>query len=245
MKDFDLNFNEINYAFRMIFVEGTGDKPFLFGIENDTQQITIKDFFISKFTVTQLVWEYIMKHDPSNHKGNNMAVECVSYSDIINEGGFLEKINASNSKEEPSKQFQKTSSLQFRLPTESEWEYAAKGGIYWKDNFIYSGSNNIDEVAWYKNNSRDKSKPVGQKKPNQLGIHDMSGNLWEWCHDHFQENTNKIPKDGSPCLEESGDRVLRGGCFHNWDIHCTTTKRYEIMPEYKDPCIGFRLVLPL
>jgi sulfatase modifying factor 1 len=137
------------------------------------------------------------------------------------------------------------SSLQFRLPTETEWEYAAKGGMHWTDNFLYSGSDNIHDVGWYQGNSFDESRPVGLKKPNQLGIYDMSGNIWEWCQDYFHPDTNKIPTDGTPCFEKSAERVLRGGCFHNWAMHCTATKRYEIAPEFKDPCIGVRLVLSM
>ena len=244
MENVELKFEKINYVFPMIFVEGTNDKPFLFGTESETQEIAIKDFFVSKFTVTQILYETIMGYNPANNKGDNIPVECISFDDIVMENGFLSKINSGTVKEKISKQL-KSPSLQFRLPSETEWEYAAKGGIHWADNFIYSGSNNIDEVAWYKDNSLDESEPVGQKKPNRLGIYDMSGNIWEWCLDYFNEDTNKIPKDGSPSLERSTERVLRGGCFHNWAVHCTTTKRYQIMPEYKDPCIGFRLALSL
>jgi len=243
MDNVDLKFEEINYIFPLVFVKGTNGKPFLFGTESDPHEITIKDFFISKFTVTQILYEHLIGYNPANNKGNNIPVECVSFDDIVMENGFLAKINSGSVKEKISRQFESISSLQFRLPSETEWEYAAKGGMHWTDNFIYSGSNNIDEVAWYKNNSLDRSEPVGQKKPNQLDIYDMSGNIWEWCQDYFHRDTSKIPKDGSPCLEKSTDRVLRGGCFHNWAVHCTATKRYEIMPEYKDPCIGFRLVL--
>lgn len=243
MENIALKFEKINYIFPLIFVEGTNNKPFLFGTESDIQEITIKDFFISKFTVTQIFYEHIMGKNPANNKGNNIPVECISYNEIVMENGFLSQINSSNVKEQINRQQESISSLNFRLPSETEWEYAAKGGIHWTDNFTYSGSNNIDEVAWYKDNSFDKSKPVGQKKPNQLGIYDMSGNIWEWCQDYYNLDTNKIPKDGSPCLENSSERILRGGCFHNWAAHCTSTKRYEIMPEFKDPCISFRLVL--
>lgn len=244
MDNIELKFEKINYVFPMIFVEGTNNKPFLFGTESDPQEVSIKDFFISKFTVTQILYEHITGYNPANNKGKDIPVECISYDDIVMENGFLSKIKSSNVVGKITRQLESTS-LQFRLPSETEWEYAAKGGIHWANNFIYSGSNNIDEVAWYKDNSIDESEPVGQKKPNQLGIHDMSGNIWEWCEDYFNEDTNKIPKDGSPSFEKSSERVLRGGCFHNWAMHCTTTKRYQIMPEYKDPCIGFRLVLSL
>ncbi len=245
MHDIDLKFEWMNYAFPLVFVKGTNEKPFLFGDGKDAQETTIKDFFISKFTVTQILYEHIMGVNPSNNKGNNIPVECVSFDDIVMKNGFLDKMNSISVKEKLSTQFENISTLQFRLPSETEWEYAAKGGIHWTDGFTFSGSNNIKEVAWYKDNSLDESEPVGQKKPNQLGIYDMSGNIWEWCQDYFNSDVSKIPRDGSPLLEKSAERVLRGGCFHNWAIHCTATKRYEIMPEYKDPCIGFRLILSL
>ncbi len=243
MDNIELTFENIGYTFPLIFIKGTNDKPFLFGTGNDAQQITVKDFFISKFTVTQILYEHLMGYNPSHNRGNDIPVETVSYDDIVMKDGFLEKINSEIFRDKINRHFQKTSSLKFRLPSETEWEYAAKGGMYWTDNFIYSGSNDINEVAWYQNNSLDEKKPVGQKKPNQSGIHDMSGNVWEWCEDYYHEDINKTPKDGSPCVEKNSDRVLRGGCFHNWAIHCTSTKRYSIMQEYKDPCIGFRLVL--
>ncbi len=243
MDDVILKLDKINYNFPFIFVEGTGKEYFLFGLENERLKIAVKDFFISKFPVTQVLWEYIMGYNPSHFADKDKPVEGVSYNDIVKNDGFLQRINASTLKEEITKQFKEAHSVQFRLPSETEWEYAARGGINWTDYFVYSGSNNIDEVGWYKRNSQNESKPVGQKKPNQLGICDMCGNLWEWCHDYFQRDINKIPNDGSPCLEPGPDRVLRGGCYHNGGIHCTVMKRYEISPESKDPCIGFRLVL--
>jgi len=243
MDNIELIFEQINYIFPFIYVEGTKDKPFLFGTKSDPREIIIKDFFISAFTVTQILYEHIMGWNPAFNKGNNIPVECVSYNDIVMENGFLAKINSAGVKKKINKPPGSIRSLQFRLPSETEWEYAAKGGIHRADDFIYSGSNNIDEVGWYEGNSIDESYPVGLKKPNQLGIYDMSGNSWEWCQDYFHTDTGKIPKDGSPCLEKSPERVLRGGCFHNWAVHCTCTKRYEIAPEFKDPCISFRLVL--
>jgi sulfatase modifying factor 1 len=242
MEKIDLRFDEINYTFPLRYVGGTEERHFLFGLENDLLKIRTNDFFISQFQVTQILWKQVMAHNPANSTGDNNPVETVSYNDIMAEGGFLEKLNSRFIKE-IGRQFKKSATLQFRLPTETEWEYAARGGIYWGDYFVYSGGDNIDEVSWYKRNSGDRSKPVGQKKPNQLGLYDMSGNLWEWCHDYYHEDTTKIPRDGTSCLEPSGNRVLRGGCFHNFAMHCTVMKRYSITPDHKDPCIGFRLVL--
>ena len=245
MEDITLRFDEIDYNFPLVFVQGTRSHHFLFGLENDLLKITMKDFFISKYLVTQILWKHITSNNPAHSGNDNKPVENVSYLDIVSDGGFLEKINSHKSTHEINKQIEPANHFQFRLPSETEWEYAARGGIYWGDYFLYSGSDNIDDVGWYRRNKGDECKEVGQKKPNQLGIHDMSGNLWEWCLDYYHEDTTKIPRNGLPCLEESPERVLRGGCFHNFGAHCTVMKRYQINPDYKDPCIGFRLVLSI
>jgi len=244
MNNFQLQLEETGYTFPFVFVKGTGDGYYRFGLENDPLAISIKDFYISVYPVTQILWRQIMGNNPSNKDNNYKPVETVSYNDIVTDQGFLWMLNTNKFREQVSRQLGHTPTGQFRLPTETEWEYAARGGIHWGDYFIFSGTDNIDKAGWYLHNSMNETEVVGQKIPNQLGIYDMCGNVWEWCVDFFQADTKKIPKDGSPCLEKSNAHVLRGGCFHNYGIHCTVMKRYEIDPEYKDPCIGFRLVLP-
>ena len=231
-----------DHELEMIFVEGTDF--YLFGAEQKIQ-VTIQDFFISKMPVTQAFWKHVMGENvnPSIVKNNKMAVENISWNEITKRGSFLDKINKSQILGAIKDQLPENTKISFHLPSETEWEYAARGGKNWKDDFNHSGSNKIDEVAWYQKNSWDRTHEVGQKVPNQLGIYDMNGNVWEWCQDYFHENIDTIPKDGSPVSEKSESKVLRGGCFHNWAIHCTVSKRYEIMPDYKDGCIGFRLAL--
>jgi len=241
MNDVVLKFDKIDYSFPFVFVEGTGNKTFLFGLENDQLKVSMKDFYISKYLVTQILWQHIMGSNPSFNMDDNKPVTNISYNDIVDQNGFLQKLPAAI-KNDISMQLQ-SNTFQFRLPSETEWEYAARGGIYWGNYFLFSGSDNIDEIGWYKHNSNNESKVVGLKKSNQLGIFDMCGNVWEWCADYFQRDTKKIPLNGSACAAESNERVLRGGCFHNSGIHCTVMKRYEITPEAKDECIGFRLVL--
>jgi sulfatase modifying factor 1 len=236
----------------MVLVRGTGDTPYLFG-EGEKVSIHVDDFLISKFQITQRYWEYIIGDNPSHFSGQDKPVECVTFNDITSENGFLEKLNY-----DPGSKYQLGGKLLFRLPSETEWEYAARGGTNWRDNFQFSGSNNINNVGWYDQNSgkyedheilsklKNQEKgtethSVGQKEPNQLGIYDMSGNIWEWCQDYFQKEVHKIPKNGTPYLEENSERVLRGGCHHNRAIHCTVSKRYAIIPEAKDECIGFRI----
>ena len=236
--------DNVAHDLTMIFVDGTGDSPFLFGEEHHKQSIHIKDFLIAKFTVTQALWKYVMgaEESRSRFKGDDKPAEHISWDDITKAGGFLDKINTGDIISDINNQY--TKRLSFRLPSEAEWEYAARGGKHWKDNLAYSGSNNIDEVAWYKNNSDNETHPVGQKAANQLGIYDMCGNIWEWCQDHFIYNINyAIPEDGSPFLASSNDRILRGGCHHNWAIHCRADKRYAITRDAADECIGFRLAM--
>ena len=233
-----------DHEVEMIFVEGTANDFYLFGAEKKIE-VTIKDFFISKLPATQAFWKHIMGENtnPSIVRNNNKAVENVSWNEITKPDGFFDKINRSKIVSVIKDQLPGNRKIGFHLPSETEWEYAARGGKNWQDDFMHSGSNKIDEVAWYQKNSWDKTHEVGQKAPNQLGIYDMNGNVWEWCEDYFHADTNKIPNDGSAVTEKSDSKVLRGGCFHNWAIHCTVSKRYEIMPDYKDGCIGFRLAL--
>lgn len=248
MTDFDIYFPDINYRFPLIFVKGTRDTTYSFG-DGEKVAIHVNDFFISKFQVTQQLWQYIIGNNPSHFGGQDRPVENVSFNNITQENGFLHKLNLS---------FGDKYKLIFRLPSETEWEYAARGGTHWTDDFQFSGSNDINNAGWYDQNSGKYNDPeilsrlknhekgtathnVGQKLPNQLGIFDMSGNVWEWCQDYLQRDIHKIPKDGTPYSEGNNERVLRGGCHHNWAIHCTVSKRYEIVPEAKDECIGFRI----
>jgi formylglycine-generating enzyme required for sulfatase activity len=173
--------------------------------------------------------------------GDELPLENVSWDEITRPEGFLDRLNQSPVCTEIQAQLL-TAGGRFRLPTEAEWEYAARGGPHWHDGFLFSGSNDIDEVAWYDRKHGDHSHPVALKAPNQLGLYDMSGNVWEWCQDVFMRDVSRIPGDGTPYMGEGTGRVLRGGCFHNWAIHCTVSKRYEIGREYHDGCIGFRLV---
>ncbi len=246
-ENFDLYFPEIDYVFPIILVRGTEEGAYLFGDDKEVS-IHIRDFFISKFPITQKLWEYITGINPSRFQGPDRPVESVSFHDITINDGFLKKLNAHS---------ENKTKVDFRLPSETEWEYAARGGKCWTDDFQFSGSNDLNSVGWYDRNSgkstdseilvkvknQDKgteTHDIGQKSPNQLGIHDMSGNVWEWCADYYQ-TILEIPTDGTPCLRESAERVLRGGCHHNWAIHCSVSKRYAIAADAKDECIGFRI----
>src|SRR5436190_5999368 len=205
---------------------------------------TLRDFYIASTTVTHSLWIQVMGSNPAPTAEPRHPVTHTSFNDITGPGGFLERINA----------LDVAPGRRFRLPSEAEWEYAARGGPHSGEGFTFSGSNDIDEVAWYcarfgpwrrlvvrvlgwKFGWRLVSRPpaknatrvhdVALKKPNQLGLYDMTGNVWEWCQDDAG----------------NGERRLRGGCHHNWDIHCTNTFRYSQSADARGPAIGFRLVL--
>ncbi len=195
--------------------------------EKPAHSVTLSGFLIGKYEVTQCEWETVMESNPSHFEGDSLPVESVSW-EIIDEQ-FLPKLNL-------------MTGLSFRLPTEAEWEYAARGGRYSKG-YIYSGSNNVESVAWSKSNGSNKTHPVGQTVGNELGLHDMSGNVWEWCYDRLR--AYKSSSQTNPVIKLGEGRVRRGGSWRNETWACRTLYR-----DYSDPWdaydnIGLRLVLPL
>jgi formylglycine-generating enzyme len=228
----------------LVCVEGTNGHPYSFGDVTDSRPMELQGFFIGTVPVTQALWTHVMGFDknPAMNRGEDLPLENVSWDEITRPDGFLFRINQSPVHAGILAQLG-GSGATFRLPTETEWEYAARGGPYWPDGFRFSGSNDIDAVAWYDRRHGDHTQPVAQKAPNQLGIYDMSGNVWEWCQDVFTRDVSSIPGDGTAFVGNGAERILRGGCFHNWAMHCTVSKRYEIARESHDGCIGFRIVL--
>ena len=248
-------------------VPGTEGHPYPFGHEV-TRAINLPDFYIGTTPVTQALWKHVMGTNAAAREHPQCPIENVSWEHITSPGGFLDRLNATG---RLSAVAGEDSSLRFRLPSETEWEYAARGGPHWRDGFAFSGSNDPDEVAWYgprwtsthqrlvrifgwrvvwnlagKLSIRRRISeihPVAQKSPNQLGLYDMSGNVWEWCQDVCTDDLDQVPANGQPYLGPGEGRRLRGGCHHNWDLHCRVWWRYGIQPDAHDGCIGFRLVL--
>ena len=194
--------------------------------EKPTHSVTLSSYYIAETEVTQALWQAIMGNNPSNFKDNsNNPVECVSYDDCKE---FISKLNALTNK-------------QFRLPTESEWEFAARGGNKSRD-YKYSGSDNLDDVAWYGNNSGNRTHPVKTKAPNELGLYDMTGNVWEWCNDWYGNYPSSAQTN--PQGPNSGaDRVLRGGSWDDDARNCRSSCRGGSSPGNGDGNWGLRLVL--
>lgn len=219
-------------AFDMVYVEGgiftmgatdeQGSEAW--DSEKPAHQVTVSDYYIGKYEVTQAQWKAVMGNNPSNWKGDDLPVENVRWNAIQE---FLRKLNAKTGK-------------RFRLPTEAEWEYAARGGNKSRG-YKYSGGNDIGSVAWYSDNSGKRTHPVGRKSPNELGLYDMSGNVWEWCQDCDGSYSGTSQTD--PAGPSSGsDRVLRGGSWYGLAMYCRVSFRYNNTPGDGSIIYGFRLV---
>ncbi len=194
-------------------------------------EVTInKNYYIAKYPVTQSLWTAIMGNNPSHFKGENRPVEKITSSDAKK---FIKKLNDLYDDED---------SKQFHLPTESQWEFAARAGEEGaKEKLKYAGSNRIKEVGWYYKNSNGATKPVGLKMPNQLGLYDMSGNVWEWCEDNYIENYHRHPKDGSALINDNRLLVVRGGSWFNNDDFCSVFNRNGVNLVVRVYFVGFRL----
>ena len=202
--------------------------------EQPVHEVTLSSYMIGKTEVTQELWEAIMGNNPSTYEGAKRPVANVSWDDIVYE--FLPKLKS-------------LTGYEFRLPTEAEWEYAARGGGK-SLGYTYSGSYSIDDVAWYTVNCHDKGSdspdygmhPVKTKAPNELGIYDMSGNVWEWCKDvysHYNSYSETDPEN----LGKGDDRVCRGGSWYEDAYECRPTNRAFRASDYTILDIGFRLAL--
>ena len=197
-----------------------------YGYEKPAHQVTLtNDYYIGKYEVTQALWKVVMGNNPSCFKGDNLPVENVCWDDCQK---FISKLNSITGKN-------------FRLPTEAEWEYAACGGKKSRG-YQYSGSNNLSDVAWYTDNSGSKTHTVGSKQANELGIYDMSGNVYEWCQDWFGSYSSS--SQVNPTGANSGfSRVYRGGSWLNAAWGCCSSYRNSYAPDFRNGNLGLRLVL--
>jgi formylglycine-generating enzyme required for sulfatase activity len=205
-----------------------------FNDEKPAHQVTLRSFYLSKYEVTQAQWRAVMGSDPPelfNTGCDQCPVESVSWDDIQ---GFLSKLNTQTGQN-------------YRLPTEAEWEFAARGGNNSKG-YPYSGSNTIGKVAWYRDNAeagntngtRKRTRPVGGLQANELGLYDMSGNVPEWCNDRHGTYPNS-PQQNPQGADKGTFRVYRGGGWHNYPRNCRAANRNSNTPTFRDYVIGFRL----
>lgn len=197
-----------------------------FSDEEPVHQVNLSDdYYIGKYEVTQTLWQAIMGSNPSCFKGESLPVEQVSWDDCQK---FIEKLSAITGRK-------------FRLPTESEWEYAARGGKKSRS-YQYSGSNDLEKVAFYSDNSGQKTNPVGQKIANELGIYDMSGNVQEWCQD-VRSTYEKTPKANPIGVSIDSPRVCRGGAWGYGASWCRSSCRSGYFPSLRSNDLGFRLAI--
>jgi len=228
--------------------------------EHPQHRVTVSSFHLGQFPVTQALWRAVvsarisridgvtsshpvntgnkLEPNPARFQGDERPVEQVSWHDVQI---FLEKLNALTKETRPKDHF-------YCLPAEAEWEYAARGGKCYKENYKYAGSDRLKDVGWFNENSGSETKPVGLKYPNQLGLYDMSGNVYEWCEDDGHDNYEGAPKDGSAWVDNPARgsfRVIRGGNCNYTAQHCRSAYRNDREPAYRLNLVGFRLALAL
>ena len=218
-------------SFKMVPVEGgtftmgaTADQSGdVYIDETPTHQVTLSDFSIGETEVTQELWQAVMGTNPSYFSGNQLPVECVSWNDCQT---FITKLN-------------QLTGANFRLPTEAEWEFAARGGNK-SLGYKYAGGNSIGDVAWYSSNLSILTHAVAQKSPNELGLYDMSGNVWEWCQDWYGSYSSAAQTN--PTGSASGSfRVYRGGGWGCTAWGCRVSCRYRGTPTFAGSDVGLRL----
>ena len=193
--------------------------------EKPAHQVTLSSFSIGRYEVTQEEWVAVMGSNPSRFKGAKQPVETVSWYDCQT---FIRKLNS-------------ITGQQFRLPTEAEWEYAARGGSRSK-RYRYSGGDNIGQIAWYNSNSTQTIHEVGTRVPNEQGLYDMNGNVWEWCQDWYGKYSSSAQTNYSGPFSDS-PRILRGGCWRSYERDCRVSNRNLSNPADRDYRYGLRLAL--
>jgi formylglycine-generating enzyme required for sulfatase activity len=213
-------------CFEMGDTFGDGSKD-----EKPVHDVCVDDFYLGKYEVTQGQWQAVMGANPSYFKncGSNCPVETVSWNDVQE---FISRLNQRSGK-------------RFRLPTEGEWEYAARSGGKWEK---WSGTNSEGELgqyAWYIGNSGSRTHVVGEKRPNRLGLYDMTGNIWEWCSDWYGENYYQgSPRNNPEGPGNGSTRVLRGGSWNGSPRKVRAADRFGLVPTLRAiSLVGFRLGL--
>ena len=224
-KTFQVTIGEKTYPIEFVKVEGG---TFMMGDDETAHQVELSSFYMQKTEVTQELWEAVMGSNPSEDKTwKDNPVTNVSWYDCQE---FITKLN-------------EMTGTKYRLPTEAEWEYAARGGKLSKG-YEYAGSDEINEVAWYFENSNEKIHPVAEKRPNELGLYDMSGNVWEWCSDWYGDY--KLEDQENPKGPDNGKmKVYRDSLWADNSDLCPVAERGGRSPGSEDYGKGFRLAHPV
>lgn len=207
------------------FTMGYTNEGSVYDNRDPAHKVTLNSFYIGKFPVTQRLWKAVMGSNPSYFKGDDLPVENVSWDDVQT---FLRMLNAATGK-------------LYRLPTDAEWEYAALGGNK-SQGYKYAGSNDPDLVAWYDGNSGNTTHEVGTRFPNELGIYDMSGNVYEWCQDWYGSYSSS-PQTNPKGPNSGSSRVYRNGGFSSNVGFCRVWVRFGNAPDSRFNNLGFRLAL--
>ena len=236
-----LDFTVNGVTFTMVRVEGgtfmmgaTAEQTGAYSNEKPAHRVTLSDYYIGQTEVTQALWEAVMGETPTSDGdqwepvyglGDNYPAYNISYDDVLS---FISKLNSLTGRT-------------FRMPTEAEWEYAARGGNKSKG-YLYSGGNTLDNLGWYESNSSSKAHPVAQKSANELGLYDMSGNVWEWCSDWY-DTYSSSPQTNPTGPRTGSDRVLRGGGLYNDATYCRVAVRVRNTPSlrYYGYCVRLAL----
>ena len=204
--------------------------------EKPAHKVCLEGFWMGKYEVTQAQWETVMGKNPSYFKGADRPVEQVSWNDAQ---AFLKKLNGNPSQSPLNQGGQRGV---FRLPSEAEWEYAARAGTQTAYSFG-DDSNQLGDYAWFYDNSGNKTHPVGQKKPNAFGLYDMHGNVWEWCQDWYNESYYANSPQENPQGPSSGQyRLLRGGSWNCLTTYCRSANRYYSPPDLRYDSLGVRVL---
>ncbi len=210
-------------------------------VDEIVHTVTLSPFYIDKFEVTQQLYQQITEANPSKWKGRANPVETVRWSDVArfcNQRSLAEELEPAYDLETWTCDFEATG---YRLPTEAEWEYAARAGTTTSYPFGSSDSR-LRENAWYSRNAAKKTHPVGKLKPNPWGLHDMLGNVSEWCNDFYQvDYYPNSPKSDPKGPAKSDTRVVRGGCWRSNPDSCRSSYRFNESPAYTDACFGYEV----